>query len=349
MRHKYLLALTLCAGTVAPATAQKATSIDVPANASWKHAATGVILRPKIAGFPRGTIADSSSSELDVMIQYAEGGPTAVTLYIFRPSLMSVPVWFDRSEAQILLRSEVYGSVTPAGPARAFAVPHAAATSALQRVYVPGLGDYKSTGLVMVPLGEWLVAVRASSKELDPAALEARLGEIVAGIVWPDKVAESLAAVPVAACADTLPYDRKAKAKKPDMTQALLGAVMFAAAEDKSKDKKDGEVEADPPKPSVWCREGESAREYGVYRTGDGYKGYVLAVGDAGITVSVGPAFPLEKEDPGFTLSVGMLDRNLVYPNFDRLPAPKVAFDAINRLSPVSSTTRGSKNITIGM
>lgn len=346
MRFTTLFAFVLCTAAILPAAAQNQARIDVPATASWKHAETGLVLRPSIAGYPRGTIADSSGSELDVMVQYAEGEATRVTLYIFRPSLMSVPIWFDRSETQILLRNDSFGTPVPAGPVRAFTPPHADAVSGLQRVYVPGSGAYKSTGLVMIPLGEWLVAVRASSTELDPVALEARLGEVVAGIVWPEKVAASPAAVPVAACTGVLAYDRKAKPRKPDTAQALMGAVLLGVPEEEEVEKEAPSKASPPP---VWCREGTPGGDYGVYRADDATNAYVLAAGDAGVTINVAPAFPLEGKKVGYMLSLGALDRTLIYPNFDKLPSPQAAFDAIRRLKPVSSTTRGSGDLTITM
>jgi hypothetical protein len=344
MRLMILLGLALCAGAVAPAAAQTPTAIKVPDNAAWKHAGSGVILRSKIAGYPRGTIADSSSSELDVMVQYAEGGPTSITLYLFHPAMMNVPVWFDRSETQILLRRDAYGKVTPAAPARAFAAPHAGTLSAMQRVYVPGSGAYKSTGLVMIPLGEWLVAVRVSSTELDAAALEGKLGEIVNGIAWPDKIAESPAAAPVAPCAGTLAYAKKAKPKKMDMAQSLMGAIIFGAAADAAKEEKK------TPEPDVpLCREGDANAQYGVYRRPDSTNSYVIAMGDAGRTVDVGPSFALEEKDAGYSLSFGELDRRLIYPSFDKFPSPAVAVDAVMKLQPVSSVSRNGKDVTIGM
>lgn len=342
MRSAILLALALSASAVVPAAAQKVTALTVPANASWKHAGTGVILRSKIAGLPRGTIVDSTTSELDVMVQYAQGQPTTVTVYIFRPALMSVPMWFDRSETQILLRREPLGLATPYAPIRAFAAPHAAANSALQRVYAPGKGPYKSTGLVVAPLGEWLVAVRASSTELDPAALDAKLSEIVAGIVWPDTVPESPEAVPIAPCAAPLAYAKKAKLKPSDMAQSLLGAMVLGVAADKAK-----EEDAKPGPPPLWCREGTPAAAYGAYRADNSTNSYVLAIADAGRVVQVYPALVLDDKDAGFSLTLGDLDRQLVYPNFDKLPRPETALEAVQRSSPVSSVARGGKNVNI--
>ncbi|MDG2535693.1 hypothetical protein P6144_18675 [Sphingomonas sp. HITSZ_GF] len=342
MRFTVPLALALAAGAILPAAAQSQAQINVPANVSWLHEGSGLILRSKIAGMPRGTIQDSTRVGLDMMVQYAEGEETAVTLYIYRPALMSVPLWFDRSETQILSRLDVFGTVTPAGPARAFAGPKAATASALRRVYVPGKGPNKSTGLAIIPLGEWLVAVRVSSQSLDPAALDARIDAVIAGIVWPDKIAESPAAVPVAACADALAYDSHAKSMKPDAGQSLLGALIIGVA-DAGKDK-DGK----PVPPPLYCREGAATRQYAVYRAaGDTKNSYTLALGDAGRVVTVWPGVSTEKKDVGYQVSFGDLDRRLVYPNFDKLPEPQALIQAVSQLRPVSAVARGSKNVQI--
>lgn len=335
------IALSVAGAVIVPAHAQG--TISVPANASWKHAGTGVILRSKVADLPRGEIKDATASELDVMVQYGAGAATSATLYLFRPALMSVPVWFDRSEAQILAR-DTFGGAVPQGGATAFAPPRGTATTGLRRVYVPGKGPYRSTGLAMMPLGDWLVAIRISSTELDPAALDAKMSAMIAGIVWPSGIAEGPAAVPVLPCARPLAYARNAKLAKPDMAQALLGAAIFGVATDKAAAKP-----AEPASPSVWCRESDSATAWGVYRADDTTQGYVMAVGDAGRIIQVAPGLPLDDKKPGFFLSLGDLDRTLIYPDFDKLPRPEAAFEAVRKTAPVSSVSRGGKDITISM
>lgn len=342
-----LLALVLGLGTAMPVAAQNQTAINVPANAGWKHAGSGVILRSKIAGAVRGKIVDSSASELDVMVQYDEGGATPVTLYIFRPSLMSVPMWFDRSETQILLRSDVYGAVKPATAIRAFAAPHAGAPSALQRIYVPGKTEFKSTALAVIPLGEWLVVVRVSSSELGPVELDVGLSEIIAGIGWPEKIPDSPAAVPVAACTDVLPYAKKAKGPEARHDSGVDRRSNIRGGRRQGSQRKGSGAGGETHAAALVPRRHARRRIWRLSREGE-RNAYVLAAGDAGITTSVGPAMPLG-DDPGYTLSLGMLDRNLVFPNFDKLPSPATAFDAINTLRPVSSVTHGSKDMTIGM
>ena len=138
--------------------------LPVPATSGWQHAATGLVLRAKLAGYQRTSLDDEGTEELDVAANFSAPDDSAVvTLYIFRPALMSVPVWFDRSETQILLRDE-YRNPQPIAEARAFAPPSSSAASALRRTYITGATEFKTTGLAMMPLGEWLVAIRTGPR-----------------------------------------------------------------------------------------------------------------------------------------------------------------------------------------
>lgn len=319
-----------------PALAKR--EIAAPAGVPWKHAQTGITLPATLLGIARDPIGDNSSSEIDVFAGYGDGQATTITLYVFRPALASVPMWFDRSEAQVLMR-DVYGNATPAAAARIFAPPGGKVASALRRIYLPGKGPYKSTGLAIMPMGEWLVAVRISSQQFDAAALDAKLDEVIGALGWPNGVADVDAAVPITPCATPLAYARKAKLKPPSMMDALLGATLAGI---KPTDEQKAKA-----MPVTWCREGEPKQEYAVYRAVGNDTGYTIAMGDAGRVINVSPGLSLDSKDPGYRLSVGLLDQTLVYPSFDKLPAPDVAIDAVRKSSPISSTTRGSKDITI--
>lgn len=327
----------MAAAVVLPAQAQKR-QIEAPADASWKHAQTGITLPSSVLGIARDSIGDNSSSEIDVFASYGERQATIVTLYVFRPALASVPMWFDRSETQILMR-DVYGNATPATPTAAFAPPGSKATSALRRIYLPGKGEYKSTGLAIMPVGEWLVAVRISSQEFDATTLDAKLDELIRTLGWPSGVTDAGAAVPIAACATPLTYPKRAKLKPPSVMDALLGATLATIKptdEDKAK-----------AVPVTWCREGAAKQEYGVYRAVGNDTGYTIAMGDGGRVINVFPGLALDSNNPGYQLSLGLLDQTLVYPSFDKLPTPDVAIDAVMKNHPVSSAARGGKNITI--
>ncbi|WBY06662.1 hypothetical protein PIB19_14045 [Sphingomonas sp. 7/4-4] len=192
--------------------------------------------RPAIAGGTSRTgITDSTADETDIFLQFGDPETTSLTVYLFRPTLADVPVWFDRVEPQILGR-DVYGKATPNSDPVAFAPPGGGTTAgALRRVYVPGKRPYTATGAAMLPLGEWLVAARLSSTTLDPAALDARLLEAVTGLGWPAPAADAKpvpAAAPIQPCATPLGFSKKAKLKKPDMSTSLLGALVAMAAQD---------------------------------------------------------------------------------------------------------------------
>ena len=219
-----LAAVLLVALGAAPALAQR--ELAVPAAAGWKHAETGVIVRSRVGGMQRTKITDSGNAERDIMVELHDGdGGTWATIYIFRPALQSVPIWFDRSDTQVQI-NELFGKPRPVDAPRAFAPPRASIASGLRRAYVPGSPRFKSTALAVMPLGEWLVAVRITSESIDPATLDARLSGIIDGIEWPQGVADAPAAVPVAACAAPLAYAKRARMKKPDMSDALMGAAM---------------------------------------------------------------------------------------------------------------------------
>jgi hypothetical protein len=339
MRFKSLaFAGLLVVALAIPPQAQAKREIAAPVSAPWKHAQTGITLPPTLLGVARGSISDNSSSEVDVFAGYGDGQATTVTLYVFRPALASVPMWFDRSETQVLMR-DVYGNATPTAAPSAFSPPGSKAASALRRIYLPGKGPYKSTGLAIMPMGEWLVAVRISSTEFDAAALNAKLDDVIKALGWPVSTADAEAAVPVLACATPIAYAKKAKLKPPSMMDALLGATL--------SNIKPTDEEKAKAVPVIWCREGSPKQEYAVYRAAGNDSGYTIAMGDAGLVINVSRGLALDDKDPGYQLSLGLLEQTLIYPSFDKLPTPDIAIDAVMKNRSISSTTRGSKDITI--
>ncbi|MCW3847970.1 hypothetical protein OF829_12040 [Sphingomonas sp. LB-2] len=327
--------IAMFGAAVAPAHAQ--TTIEVPANAGWKHGETGLILRSRITGIPRGMIVDNSASELDVMAQYeSPDGQTYITVYIFRPALASVPVWFDRSETALLHR-DIYGNIKPASDApTAFAPPRGTVASGLRRIYAPGKG-FRSTGLAMMPLGKWLVAVRVSSNAVGTDGLDAKLSEVIAGIGWPEGVAEGPAAAPIAPCAQPLAYAKRARMRKPDMADGLMGSTMMMIDDPKL---------GMPADPKVYCRDLPPQPAYGVYRAPDATNSYVMAVGDAGIAVRILPEFD---EKHGSMVIAGFLDHASVYPPFEALPHPDDVMQALRTTAPLAQVSADGKNVTLNM
>lgn len=340
-------AIGLLLATTSSAAAQGAgRTLAVPADKKWQHAATSLIVPTSLAGLPRTEITDSGEAELDISLQFGSTDTTAATIFLFRPALMSVPIWFDRVETQVL-RRDTFGQATAIDTPSGFAVPGGTATSALRRVYRPAHPPFSATGVAVLPLGEWLVVVRLSSRELSTAALDARLSAAVAELGWPARKpgeAEAPAAVPVQPCATSLRYDAKAKMKKPDMAQGLIGATLAMMAS-KAPDPAAKEEESQP---ATFCRDGEPTIELGVYRSTPGdEQAYTIAIADAGNTVSVYPDLFSDAKKPGFAVTLNMLDRSYVFPPFDRLPEPARVLQALNKTQPISSAERGGNTINI--
>lgn len=338
-------AAALLAATLSPmvAHAQQTTAIQVPAAKKWKHAGSGIIVPQALAGLPRTGIADSTASELDVSIQFGDADNTRLTIYLFRPALASVPVWFDRAETQILAR-DTFGHAAAVGDPIVFAPPGGSTASALRRIYVPDKAPVTATGVAVLPLGEWLVAARLSSTRLDPAALDAKLTAALADLGWPAPAAAaapSPAASPVQPCTTPAGYSGKAKLKKPNMSAALIGALLVSVPHDPKTERTPAEG------PQGFCREGRPRPEMATYRALADSRGYVIALGDAGRTINVYPEIVLDKGQPGFAVSLNDLGIGYVYPSFDRLPEPEKAFEMVRKTRPISSSALGTKTLNI--
>jgi|CXWL01.1.fsa_nt_gi hypothetical protein len=332
------LALAIC--VVAPAEAR---TIDIPATAGWKHAGSGTVLRREIAGFARESLSDSGDRELDVSAQFrSQDQSTLATIYIFRPANNSAPIWFDRSRTMIE-QGDMFGMKGRSVDIRPSALDAAASStvSGLKIVYPVSAGNFRSTALALVPAGEWILAVRITSSTLDAPSLDAKLNAVVAGIGWAANIAQAPASEPVQPCADPLKFG-KAKLLPPSLGNALIDAVAGMATA-----KSDADNSPAKPAPlAVYCKDPASTMNYGIYRANAESDAYVMAAGDAGISVLVGPTISLGS-GPRYSVVVQKLDSDLSYPSFSRLPSPDQVWHLINEARPLSSTTRNGNGTQI--
>jgi hypothetical protein len=331
-----LRTMTIAAGIVAcmgGVSASHARDLPVPAGKGWKHAETGIVAKGAMLGLPRTSISDSTQNERDVVLQFEDADrATSLTYYIFRPAVMSVPMWFDRARTQIEQR-DTFGGVTPAtAEPIAFAPPQTSTSAALRQVYAAAKGPVSATGLAVLPIGEWLVVVRLSSVTLDPAALDTKLGEAIAALGWPaNATAPDIVAVPIRPCSDTLGF-KKAKLLKPSMMQALLGSAGAMTEKDKAA------------KPVKWCRNGEATTDYGVYRADEQKVAYTLAIGDAGRVATVGGGLGGLVGDGGYEVNFRDLDGSTaIFPSFDRLPQPQQLLSLVSGGTSISRFDPGDK------
>ena len=321
-----------------PARAQPAQPrvLAVPANAAWQHAATQIILPSQIAGLRRGDIHDSTAGELDVVAGYdSEAEGVAATVYLFKTQTPDVALWFDRALTAILLRSgwglEGAAPPNPAG----FARPGAPLASGLRASLDVGTPEVRSTALAIAPLGDFLVKIRLSSARLDRAGIDALMTRFIEGLRWPAAAGSERAAVPVAPCPEPLRF-RRARVVRTEASDVLMTLLSSAVV---------AQREGPPP---VHCREPGSTAQHGVYRVEGSRDSYLVALGDAGVTLSVGQALDLGALSGGGggarRYSMALLDRGTTsaLPSFNRLPPPEQAMSvAFGNHGPVISVTTG--------
>ncbi len=312
-------------------------TLEVPANASWQHAETGLILPSRVASLARISVRDTGSDELDLIADYESGDQAlTTTVYVFRSQVPSAPLWFDR--ARTVLEQLKRFPIAPSGaaPVRTFAVPGGAAESGLRITYPLAGGSYSATALAIAPLNGWIVKVRMTSRSLDAEALDGNLASFIAGIRWPKNMATTPAAVPVEPCPTKLTLKR-AKMIKPDMGQAIMGSLFAVAASSKA-----------PSAPPVFCREPEQSVAYGVYRPAASTTSYLMALADAGRAISVGESFNIDRAaQPRYSVTLLDLDRSSVFPSFDRLPPMKQVIELLQSTRPLASNKVGSTTVSI--
>lgn len=333
-RFVYPLLLLLWLPAAAAAQPQPPRTLEIQATAAWGHAGTGMTLPPDIAGLTRGEIRDAGTEEMDVAASYVDaGGTTTATVYIFRTGVPDVALWFDRALAAIYARPEFELSGGPPH-AHAFTRPGATVASGMQTAIAVQSSDIRSTALAVAPLGDWLVKVRMSTSGLDAAALDQHLTRFIEGMGWPAASSAERAAATIETCPEPLRL-RQARVIRSDGADVLMDLLAVAAT------GADGGEEDDTP-PPVYCREPSSTVEYGVYRPDQSSQSYVIALGDAGIALSVGRASLSELMGGGRRYSMMLLDRNSTsaLPSFNRLPPPaqaiSVAFAAQSSISVTS-------------
>lgn len=336
-------------------TAASARDLPVPADKGWMHAQTRLIVRSSVAGLTRTAITDATTTEHDVAIKL-ESADKAVfaTLFLFHPAVPSVPLWFDRSRTAIEERKNFDKGAPASADPIAFAPAGSGPEVALRQSWSLLSSPYRSTSLAVMPMGEWMLVVRLTAEKLTATTLDGKMDEIIAALK--PAIATTAAypgpAVPIRPCATQTDFAHlpKAKVEKPSgadvMGNLLLGAMMSGHMKEAKPDPK-----AEPEKPAAaLCRDGMATSAYGVYRpVGSDNSGYILALYDAGRTISVFPGImsQIEKRKaPSYSVVLNEIDDSSEsYSSFNGLPRPEQVFELVTKGAPAAKAQ--GKNITI--
>lgn len=328
-----------------PAAAQQ--DLEVRAGETWTHRHSGITVPPTLSGNALTKAKAYARDELDVGLTFEpEGAEDFISFYIFRNTNGAPPVWFAQAQAAIEQRG-TFGTPTLAEPPRAFALPGQTVASGLRAIYAPQDGArYTSTGVALVPVGDWYVKFRVTSQRRTPAELGALLDGVVAQIGWPEQGASAVAALPVIPCPAPLAFDKPSKDVTGGGMEEILAAAMVSAAAGDDSVKK----EPVPAKPVQWCRDRQLNNNIATYRANETVNAYLLAFGDNGNGVSVGLSgvntimaeLEGKKAKPRYSVTLHTAAEDANFVSQDRLPSPERTIDIVN------ANRRGSTVTTWG-
>ncbi len=334
---KLFVALLMAAAPAAVSAQAQLRTLDVPSRATWQHAETGLRLPPSLADTNRASIRDSTAAEMDIIAAYTTGDGLEATVYLYRSGLPDVSLWFDRAMTTMRLRPN-FGVPANASPrVEPFTPPGRDRPTGL----IASLdleGQYRGTVLLVAPVApNWLLKIRMSSTRLGAGELRARLDSFARAIHWPAMAGEVREAGTIADCQQPLRL-RRARVIAPNMGDALIGGLMGAAV-----------ITRPSESGLTYCRERGATLETGIYRPAGSTDSYILALGDAGIALSLMPAVTTAdlgagERGRGTAISMTLLDRAraATWPSFDRLPPPEQAMQALRQSGPIVSASYGS-------
>ena len=346
--------LMVSGGVTAPAAAQQ--TLNVKPGKSWRHGHSGITLPATLAGIASSGAKSYANDQLDVSMSYEpEGTSDFLSVFIYRNTNGGVPVWFAQAQWAIEHR-DIFGKASPVTP-QAFVPPRQTNASGLKAVYAfDGSRGIKSTGIALLPVGDWYVKLRLTSKGKNAQEVSAILDRALAEISWPSKMVSGPAATPVAPCATPLVFNGVAKDAPKDGANNLLGGLLGMMAADPKIKKQDATPQNTPP--TLWCRERQLDDNQALYRAAAETDQYLVALGDNGNAVWVRPdnaaalladAKKGPASAPSYAISMMLPDKIINFVPQDRLPSFERVVELINgnRVTVTVPTWGKSKTITV--
>lgn len=293
---------------------------------SWTHRHSGISVPATLAGTPRERGMAFAEDDLDVGLSFTVGDAVeSLTFYVFRDTNGGVPLWFAQAQWGIENR-DAYGHPVIAVAPQTFVPPGQTVASGLKAIYTPKGGPYRSTGVMLFPVGEWYVKVRASSQTRPPAELGKWMDAALAEIGWPTTIANGPLAAPVTDCATPLVFEGESRDISGDMMQDAIGAALVSAAAGEAKKE---------PVAVQWCRDRKLEGNQAVYRANAATDAYLLAVGDNGNGIEVARSIgslPGGAKDKAlrYGIMLHMAAQDINFASQDRLPSPDRILAIVN-------------------
>lgn len=338
-----------------PALAQQ--DLRLPAGETFTHPHSHIVIPAEVGGQVRTRAYAYAEDYLDMGINFDSARPgESLSVYVFRNTNGSVPLWFAQAQAALEVREELRAPVLQGGVI-AFVPPGQANASGLRAVYAPGSGPFRSTGLALFGSGEWYVKLRATSVSRTPEELSTWMAEVLGSLQVP--TGDAPAVVPMTDCANRLRFRGTSRDVRGDNAGAsvLMGLVAgLAAARREAGEGEEGTADAAPEAPVTWCRDRVVAPAQTVYRADEADDAYLLAVGDNGNAFRVAPdglgallAEDAEDAANQYSVVLVMAGRNINFPPQDRMPAPARVLDLLENNRAVGSVNTWGDDSTINI
>jgi hypothetical protein len=343
----FALALLMVLPTGQPAAAQ-ATAIQIGEKATWRQDDARFTLPPTLDGLVRTQIVDYGERRLDVSATYrtaADG--TYATVYLFRPAIADAAMWHERALLSIRPHETLGDPDHGSADTVTAALPEETVPTALLTVMPLTGKGWRSTGLAVFQLRDWLVKVRMSSPTLAPAELTARLQSLVAALDHAKADPSQGALAPMAPCAEALKFKSARRAGKPDIGATLVAGLFAGSLAQAGVEGDDEANEFESLPPNAYCRDEASQADYGVYRRAGTSDGYTIAIADAGVSVGVHQNSLTEmlggKDARGYWITLSNPYETATYRGFRSMPRPEQVINVIDREGPVSRTSLGDE------
>ncbi len=338
--RKGISIIVLAAALLLAGPALAASPIALVEGKAWNHTETGLSIPATADGFARFEAMDHGDSQSDVMIQFDDPKTqTRATLYLFRAGTTQVPIWADRAESSMLGAESSYGKYDRGGRLWSRVSPwDNAKDSAIRIVYPVSGARATSTGLLIAVRGDWLIKVRMTSSTMNAAETEARLASFLNALAIPPAKSAPHTAYAMTDCKNKL-GSKGAKQVSRDDSKAVLGAGLINATAPGAVLSEPGAKDGDT---SVFCRDASSTATYGVYRPNGRKEHYMMALGDSGSVIVVGPDFgaAVSKVKPQFSVTIITNDRAIGLVPYQTQPPPKQAFESLRNPQAVYLVSR---------
>lgn len=305
----YRVIIAAAALVAAPLAAQE--PLAVADGKPWTHANSGITIPAALDELPRVRATSFAAPELDISQNFAsDDGREALTVYIFRNTNGTVPVWFAQAQRAISLRTDL-ADPPLAVPPIAFTPPGQSTASGIKTVFAPkGVEGIRSTGVALFAVGDWYVKLRATSATLTPPDLSDWMEGVLGELTLP--ATHAPAVQPITGCPSKLAF------AGPSAGDSALPDELLTTGVKTTASRMTG---------TRWCLDHVVRANQAVYRPDGADDRYLLATGDNGKAFAVEP-----QGAAGATyFSINMINARhtfAIVPQ-DRLPTPQRVLDLV--------------------